>query len=161
MNATLEARVQRLEDEREILRTLYTYGHAIDYGYEEEFVGCWIEDGLLVWPGVGEIRGREALGVVFRLHTHAPDVVHKHFLSQPLIRFEDGRARVDSMFARLDPYPEGPQMKGFGRYRDVLVPCDDGRWRFETRRAEGEAGRPGATPTVSKAAFDEAMRARV
>ena len=33
----LAARVQRLEDEREILRTLYAYAHSIDYGDEALF----------------------------------------------------------------------------------------------------------------------------
>ncbi|MCU1457885.1 MAG: hypothetical protein JWL73_1977, partial [Actinomycetia bacterium] len=37
----LEARVARLEAERDILDLLSRYGHAIDYGLEHEWVDCF------------------------------------------------------------------------------------------------------------------------
>ena len=56
------------------------------------------------------------------------------------------------MFARLDRYTSGPGIRSFGRYRDVLARCADGRWRFKERIAEREASRAetpiGATPPV-------------
>ena len=36
-------RLAALEAERAILRTLYRYGHSIDYGLEQEWVDCFIE----------------------------------------------------------------------------------------------------------------------
>jgi hypothetical protein len=140
--ATMEERVRLLEDERDILRTLYAYGHAIDYGLEADFLDCWAEDAELSW-GDSTFRGRTRILDVFLSHTHAPAIYHKHFLVEPRVRIEGDRATVESMFARLDSYPDGPKILAFGRYRDVLVRCTDARWRFAERRAEIEtAGAP-------------------
>jgi ketosteroid isomerase-like protein len=142
---TVDERLQRLEDERAILSTLYTYGHAVDYGYEDEWVDCWTEDAVLHWPTrPGPLEGREAIAGAFREHTHAPEKFHKHFLVEPRIRLDGDRATVESYYARLDQYEDGPKVRSFGRYRDVLVRCDDGRWRFEERRAENESRLPGS-----------------
>jgi hypothetical protein len=35
-----------LEAEREVLRALYRYGHAIDYGDEQEWVDCFLPNGV-------------------------------------------------------------------------------------------------------------------
>jgi ketosteroid isomerase-like protein len=139
----LEARLRLLEDERAILRTLYAYGHAIDYGYEDEFADCWTEDAVLYWPWREPLAGRAAILEAFRAHTHAPERFHKHLLVEPRVRVEGDRATVESMYARLDAYEDGPKLRSFGRYLDVLVRCPDGRWRFEERRAENEAKLPG------------------
>lgn len=141
--ATLEDRIRLLEDERAILQTLYTYGHSIDYGFEDEFLDCWTEDAVLYWP-TKEMHGHDELREAFRAHTHAPSTYHKHVMVEPRIRIEGDRATVESMFARLDPYPEGPQIFSFGRYVDILMRCSDGRWRFIERRAQSEAARPRA-----------------
>ena len=146
MIASIESRLQLLEDEREIQRTLHMYGHALDYGYEAQFVDCWTEDAELFWPASGIIRGRVAIQAAFRQHSHAPAVVHKHLVIDPLITIQGDRASVDSMFARLDPYDGVPKIRAFGRYRDILVRCADGRWRFVERRAELEARRAGGQP---------------
>jgi hypothetical protein len=42
----LVKRLAALEEERAILRTLYRYGHSIDYGLELEWVDCFTEDGV-------------------------------------------------------------------------------------------------------------------
>ncbi len=136
---TLEARVQRLEDERDILGVLYTYGHAIDYNYEQEFLDCWTEDARLVYCALDQThQGREAIARAFREHTHAPEAYHKHFLAEPRIRIDGDRATVESMYARLDRFADGPKVRSFGRYVDVLVRCADGRWRFKERLAQRE-----------------------
>jgi ketosteroid isomerase-like protein len=140
-SSSLAARVQLLEDERAILHTLYTYGHGIDYNLEREFLDCWTDDAVLQWPDRPPLVGRDAIAAAFRAHTHAPEVFHKHLLVEPRIEIDGDRARVDCYFVRLDDYEEGPEIRSFGRYRDVLVRCPDGRWRFSERRAEREARR--------------------
>lgn len=144
----LELRVRLLEDERDVLRTLYAYGYAIDYGYEQEFVDCWTEDAVLVWGKtdsrelaqfpVRRLEGREAILGAFRGHTHAPELFHKHVLLQPRIWIDGDRARVECSFERVDESPEGPVLRSFGVYRDELVRCPDGRWRLSLREAEVE-----------------------
>ena len=57
-------------------------------------------------------------------------------------------ARLETRLAR-GPNADGPAIKSFGRYRDVLVRCPDGRWRIKERRNEREAGRPAAVANES------------
>src|SRR5262249_16887558 len=129
----LERRVRILEDERDVLRTLYAYGYAIDYGYEEEFLDCWTDDAVLHWGKTGErelaqfpvrrIEGRAAILEAFRAHTHAPELFHKHVLLQPRIWIEGDRARVECSFERVDESPDGPVIRSFGVYHDELTRC--------------------------------------
>jgi hypothetical protein len=148
----VEERLALLEDERAILRTLYTYGQAIDYDSEDEFLDCWTQDAHLHYSfdianerGSADPRepmefdGRDEIVGFFRSHTHAPARYHKHFLVAPLITIDGDRATVECYNARLDEQPGGPRMTSFGRYRDVLVRCADGRWRFASRHSETES----------------------
>jgi ketosteroid isomerase-like protein len=134
----IEERLRLLEDRQAILDTLHAYGHALDYGHEAEFMNCWLETASMGWPS-GPYVGHEAIAAAFRAHTHAPAAYHKHLVIDPQITIDGDRAEVDSYFVRLDAGPDGPVVKSFGRYRDVLVRCDDGRWRFAERNAERES----------------------
>ncbi len=150
--ATIEERLRWLEDEQDILKTLYAYGHSLDYGLEADWLDCWAEDAVLKWPNREPLTGHAALTTAFRAHTHAPQAYHKHVVVEPRIKIDGDRATADTMFARLDRYTSGPGIRSFGRYRDVLARCADGRWRFKERIAEREASRAetpiGATPPV-------------
>jgi SnoaL-like protein len=151
---TVEERLAALEAEREILRTLYAYGQSIDYGSQEQFLDCWTPDAELSYSfdvanarseGTREnmsFRGLAEIAGFFANHTHAPQRYHKHFLVAPLITVNGDRATVECYNARLDEQPAGPRMSSFGRYRDVLVRCDDGRWRFVSRHSETESRIP-------------------
>ena len=79
----------------------------------------------------------------------------------PLISILGDSATVHSMFARLDRYPAGPGIRAFGRYRDTLVRCPDGRWRFTERLPEIDAVRAqtplGGEPFPHSAAMRQAM----
>jgi len=153
MKAAIEERLRVLEDERDILRTLYIYGHSLDYGEEADFVGCWTEDATLLWRSTGLLKGRGAIASAFRAHTHAPAVFHKHLVMEPLITINGDSANVDSMFVRLDSNNGIPEIRCFGRYRDMLVRCPDDRWRFRARRAEIEASRSGSRPSIESSAL--------
>jgi ketosteroid isomerase-like protein len=105
-------------------------------------VDCWTEDAVLHWPDREPFRGRDAIADAFRAHTHAPDAYHKHLLIEPRVRLDGDLASVESMFSRFDRYEDGPKIRSFGRYLDVLRRCEDGRWRFEERCVEREARLP-------------------
>jgi ketosteroid isomerase-like protein len=137
--ATLEERLRSLEDERAILDRLYAYGHSIDYGDRDEWVDCWAEDARLHWPSDRVFAGRDSIAGAFDAHTHAPAVFHKHLLIEPRVSVDGDTARVSSYFMRMDNGPAGPIARSFGRYRDLLVRCDDGYWRFTERRTELES----------------------
>jgi ketosteroid isomerase-like protein len=145
---TVEERLAALEAERDIRRTLYSYGHAVDYGWEELYADCFTADATLYWPGRELMRGRDEIVAAFREHTHAPARYHKHFLAEPLMIVSGGQAQVQSMFARLDGYDIGPAICAFGRYTDVLVRCPDEKWRFTDRHADIESWRHGTAPVL-------------
>jgi len=146
--ATVEERLELLEQEREILRTLYQYGHTLDHGPEPEFLDCFTEDG--VWESLPRqipsrpprefrrFESRAGLVRFFRQHTHAPELYHKHLVVEPRITVQGGSATVESYYVRIDEHPDGPYIRGFGRYQDRLRRCPDGRWRFELRHVESE-----------------------
>ena len=161
----IEQRLRRLEDEKAILDTLYAYGHGLDYGDEDAWIDCWTEDAELDWPGRAFMRGHAQLRAGFRAHTHAPALYHKHVVVEPMITIRGDSATVLSMFARLDRYPDGPGIRAFGRYRDTLVRCADGRWRFTQRLAEIEAARAqaplGGEPFPDSAAMRQAVSGTV
>lgn len=133
-----------LEAERDIVRTMSRYGHALDHGDEETFLDCWTEDAVLDWPLTGRLEGLSEIRRGFRSHTHAPEKLHKHLLVEPLIELDGGRAAVTSMFVRVDLQGSEPIVHSFGRYHDQLVRCDDGRWRFTHRTPVLEALHPSA-----------------
>ena len=48
------------------------------------------------------------------------------FCVEPRVRLDGDRATVESYFARLNDSPDGPVVRSFGRYFDVLVRDADG-----------------------------------
>jgi len=150
----LTARLQALEAERAVLTTLYRYGHALDYGAEADWVDCFaaaahyeIRD-----PGTGttctvrSYDGRDELAAFAAGHTRAPERYHKHLVADPLIAVDGDHATAVSYFLRLDDVDGERVVYAFGRYRDELVRCADGRWRFAVRIAEVESRRARRAP---------------
>lgn len=137
-------RLELLEEERAILQTLYHYGHCIDYGLEQEWVGLFTEDGIyeirIRHPGsVIRKEGSQALAQFIAEHSRAPAKYHKHLLVEPLITLESSKqASVQSYFVRVDEGEGKPYILAFGRYKDRLVK-QNGRWLFQERICEVEA----------------------
>jgi ketosteroid isomerase-like protein len=140
---SLEARVRQLESERDVVRTLFRYGHGLDYGPEAEFLDVFTEQGR--WMRVEGRRparsfdGRRGLAEMFRDHTHAPEFFHKHVVVNPQVDVEGDTATAVSFLLFICDHPEGPYIRAFSRCTDRLVRCEDGRWRIEERRAELES----------------------
>lgn len=149
----LEARINRLEAERDINDLLARYGHAIDYGLEHEWVDCFHEDGVFDmrerlhddrrssradWQASGiRHEGHAAIAAFVHRHTRAPDLYHKHLVLDPRVTVEGDRASLQSYFLFVVESPEGAQF-AFGRYLDRVSRGSDGRWRFDERIAEIE-----------------------
>jgi ketosteroid isomerase-like protein len=144
--AALAERVARMEDEREIVATLYTYGRALDYGDRNGFLDCFTPDAdYVVEMRIGaegnfRFHGHDELGAYFDGHTHAPDAWHKHVTVNPSVSSSGDTAAATSYFLRVDSAPaSGPAtVLASGRYTDELVRADDGKWRIRSRRCEVE-----------------------
>ena len=152
--ADLERRLALLEDERAILRRLYAYGHAIDYGDEEAWVNCFAEDGVfdirtrLEGTPKMVVSGRAELRRFVSRHTRAPELWHKHMLVEPQITVNGDEARSECYLMVLVENEGLPTMRVFGRYRDRLIRDADGEWRFRERVAEIESMHRGLPPFI-------------
>lgn len=139
----IEARVKRLEDEREIVQNLYQYANGLDYGPEEAFLDVFTENAS--WRradgryGPRSFEGRSALTQMYRDHTHAPEYFHKHLVANAQIDVHGDQATARSYLLLVTDDREGPYVRAFSRCTDMLVRCDDGRWRIQERRAELES----------------------
>jgi hypothetical protein len=152
--AELVSRLRALEAERDVLATLYRYGHALDYGAETDWADCFTatahyevrEPGTAAAPTVRSYDGRDELAAFAAAHTRAPERFHKHLVADPVIAVDGDRATVVSYFLRLDDVDGERVVYAFGRYLDELVRCADGRWRFAVRIAEVESRRSRRAP---------------
>jgi len=152
-------RLQALEAERGVRATLYRYGHALDYGAEDDWVDCFTAQAhyevrqrggeTVADAGQAPARsydGRDELAAFAASHTRAPERFHKHLVVDPVIAVDGDRATAVSYFIRLDDVDAEPVVYAFGRYRDELVRCADGRWRFAVRIAAVESRRARRAP---------------
>jgi 3-phenylpropionate/cinnamic acid dioxygenase small subunit len=151
--AALTARIEALEEQQAILDLLYRYGHAIDYGLEDEWVDCFTPDGAFDmrhrrsgpstsgrWESADRrLEGHEPLMRFVSAHTRAPDRYHKHVVIEPRITLDGHEATVVSYFMFVHENDGRSEVGAFGRYRDRLLRGADSRWRFVERIAEIEA----------------------
>jgi hypothetical protein len=148
----LEARVAALEGaaaataERDaVLVALLRYCRAIDLGHQAEWVDCFTAEGVFDVRSHLErfvpIRcdGRAQLEAFIARHTAPPEVFHKHIYLMPDIAVDDGTATAAGYFIHLIDHEGETVMQSYGRYRDRLTRCEDGRWRLVERVAHVEA----------------------
>jgi SnoaL-like domain len=135
-----------IADERAILRVLYGYCHAIDYGEEARWVGLFTADGIFhvdMPRGLPPIHcaGQKELAAFVAAHPRAPAALHKHLLLNPLIELHGNEARVASYFQLLLEIGGVPETFCFGRYLDRLVRSEAGSWQFTERVAQVQSMR--------------------
>lgn len=167
----IETRLGRLEAVYEIHDTLTRYCQSLDYGDEAALADCFTEDcavsyegyltpdneakvrerGATIVDGAECYRGRAQMLRLAEAHSRPPDRLHKHFLSLPRIAFhQPDSASVTSYFTLLLKVEGQPRVAAFGRYDDIIVRCEDGRWRISSRRGrlEAHAGTPPLVRTI-------------
>jgi ketosteroid isomerase-like protein len=142
---SLEERVALLEDRQAVLDTLQAYSHAIDRGEEGPWLDCFTADAsfeirsdLPDYP-VGRHAGAAALRAFIASHSKPPAVHHKHLYVVPDIAVDGDRATAVAYFVHLLDRDGKPATVSYGRYLDVLIRCDDGRWRILERISEVHA----------------------
>jgi hypothetical protein len=152
MTDALTRRLQALEDERAVIRTLHRYGHAIDAGDEEAWLACFTEDAVFRAGGRRSretrfvVSGRDELRAFIAGHTRRPDAFHQHHVLEPLVTVDGAAAECVSGFIVVMEHGDRPVVRVFGRYHDRLVREPDGVWRFAERVAHIDSSRPGLPP---------------
>ena len=156
-------RLRLLEDERSILQTLYRYGHTIDFGLAKEWADCFTENGVFE-TRVREsgpptrYEGRSAL-TQFVVLSQPPGAYVKHGVLEPVITIDGNKASVVTYWFMLrERGISEPYLRGFGYYRDRMVRCADGKWRFKERVAIAEAS-TSAQPDGKLAGLPESIPA--
>ena len=143
----LRDRLELLEAERAVLRTLHAYGHTTDRADAEAWALLFTADGIcdVTDPAGGpvaqRVQGREALLTLMRGFARPPRSRHRHLLIEPVIDISPDRvtATATSYFAVLRGRDGAPRVWAFGRYLDELVREADGVWRFRQRTAALDA----------------------
>jgi hypothetical protein len=138
-------------DERAILRVLYAYCHAIDYGDETKWIGLFTTDGIFhveLPRGLPPIHcaGTKELAAFIGAHPRAPAALHKHLLLNPMIELHGNEARGASYFQLLLDIDGNPETYCFGRYLDRFARSADGHWRFRERVAQVQSMRANDFP---------------
>jgi 3-phenylpropionate/cinnamic acid dioxygenase small subunit len=166
--AVLE-RLQRLEEERAILDTLYRYAHAFDDRRYDDVLDCFTEDGAFVYvqrpeeEPLFERRGPD-LRTFFEEHDVGRpwgDVTHVH-LNPRVVAVRGDEAEAISYYGTLQQRPDrsAVEIMSMGRYLDRLVRGSDGVWRILERRAERDSPRPdraGETDEERNARVNQAL----
>jgi hypothetical protein len=131
--------------EQAILRTMYRYVRALDYGLEDEWLDVFTSDATYdtVLPDGSyfvQLKGRDQLRSFLISYPHPPESYQKHITVSPIIDVAGDEATADSGWVFLTRVAGGmkPRLSAFGRYRDRLR-FSDGAWRFCERICDTEA----------------------
>jgi len=132
---------------REAIReTVASYAHLVDSGRFDDVVDLFTADGLLEVKGREPAVGHDGLRAFFRgvsadLAETTTVPLIRHYTSNLSIDIV-GRYEANARCYFLALTESG--VDHWGRYRDRLVPSDDGRWRFASRYVSTDGAVPGA-----------------
>lgn len=151
---TLERRLARLEAKDAIAQTIYRYARSIDYGQQDDWLDCFVDDGVFeVRSPVAStlvFAGRAELTRMVHGHTKAPERWHKHIVTQIDAQPSGGDDAISHAYIlrvdRDDDDRNVPKIWVFGQYLDKLRLCSDGKWRFTHRVIELEGINPDQVP---------------
>ncbi len=138
--ASLEARMQRVEDEKAIERLLLEYGRTLDARDFAAYAALFAADGI--WKGAqGAYKGpKEIQTQMEKIFTDAAADIPKgqnfHAMSDFVIDVQGDRATARSKFIFYKLEGRKPVAEVAGRYEDVLIRVG-GAWKFLTRTALG------------------------
>jgi uncharacterized protein (TIGR02246 family) len=170
--ASLEQRVQRMEDESAIRKVLIEYGAFRDAKDYHAYAGLFAAQG--VWQGgFGTFTGPAAIEkmLVDNLGAPEPGFVNKanfHLLSNPIIEIDGDRAHVTSKYLFWTKSADNrPTPLLAGRYVDDFV-RENGQWKIARRATWGaipfrdpnESPAAGGGPAAASPALSTEQRLR-
>ena len=137
--ASLAARLQRLEDVEEIRTLLLDYGRFLDARDLPAYSRLFAKEGEWV-GGFGSAKGPAGILAFMQqnLGTGPNRTNTFHILSNFQIDVKGDTATAWSRWTFVTPAADGkPVISQSGRYDDLLV-REDGRWRFKRRTAAND-----------------------
>jgi hypothetical protein len=138
---SLEARLQRVEDELEIQRLLIEYGRRLDAKDYAGYAALFARDGEWI-GGFGRYVGPAAIQKMLedKLGKAPPGYVNKtsyHLMSSPIITVTGDTATAESRYLFMTASPDNKPVPTLaGRYVDQLV-REDGVWKIRRRVTYG------------------------
>lgn len=127
----LATRVRRLEDLHALHQLRARYCQYLDDGRWTELAELFTPDGAFL--GLSEARGHEQLRRFFSGLQEGPLTSWWHFSANETLELDGDRATGATWL--LQPcVVDGRSHLAAGRYTDLMVRCDDGRWRFAERK---------------------------
>ncbi len=139
--ASIEVRVQRVEDQLEIQRLLIEYGRRLDAKDYAGYAALFARDGEWV-GGFGHFTGPAAIQKMLedKLGKAAPGYINKtsyHLMSSPIVTVTGDTATAESRYLFFTASPDNKPVPTLaGRYVDQLV-REDGVWKFRRRVTNG------------------------
>jgi uncharacterized protein (TIGR02246 family) len=132
--ASLEQRLQRLEDLADINQLFIDYGHHLDRGDFAAYAELFAEDAELLLGPIGKAKGRAEIEAVMTRALSGRAGSSVHIISSPIVQLDGDRATAEVMWTALTRDADGrPALTMVGRHVDDLV-REHGRWRFHRRR---------------------------
>ena len=142
-DASLAARLQRLEDIEEIRTLLLDYGRFLDSRDLASYSRLFAKDGEWV-GGFGSVKSPAGIQAFMEknLGTGPNRGNTYHILSNFIIDVKGDTATAWSRWTFITPSADGkPVISQAGRYDDTLV-REDGRWKFKRRVASNNIPAP-------------------
>ena len=142
MSASLEARLQRLEDIEEIRRVIMDYGRFLDARDFKAYANLFAENGT--WEGgFGAFTGPKKIEEEIGKAVGAAAAMSRpnyHLMSSPEIDVDGDKASAWSRWTFVMNSEEGrPVIAAAGEYIDTFV-RENGRWKFQRRFAGAPRG---------------------
>jgi uncharacterized protein (TIGR02246 family) len=131
--ATLEARLQRLEDLQEITQLLVDYGELLDLRDLDGFAALWADDAEFVMSTGRTAKGRQAIrDMLAEIMAKSPNAV-LHLESNPRITLDGDRATSTMMYAVASTQDDGlARVTMLGHHFSEHVRTADG-WKIQRR----------------------------
>lgn len=137
--ATLEQRMQRVEDELAIRRILVDYARLLDERDYAGFADLFTPEGEWNRADGSGRKGRAAIRAVLEEvmgPAGAPNAANYHLISNPRVDLEGDRARATSRYLFVMRGPDGQPVPALaGVYHDEFV-RHQGEWMIKRRVAE-------------------------
>ena len=136
--ASLEERLQRLEDIEAIKILLLEYARLLDardlIGYSKLFA----RDAEWTGPYIGSARGPDAILALMQENLRPAPKGSHHLISNMIVDVNGDSATAWCRWRYLVPDEDGaPRLAVSGRYEDEVV-RDEGVWRFRSRTVYGD-----------------------